>query len=154
MNANKVTSIAFGVIGALMAFIIAMAALQPVQAAPPAAPTPVANLYQSNTGQTLTLQKKTRFTADRNSNSVETLKFNALDISLTVDQHTTVNTTTFTIQYSNDNQNWDDGINLLTSNNVDTTEITKVPVFGRYLRVKQDLTNSQPLTVTILAVGR
>ncbi len=153
MNKEKVTSISLGIIGAIMAFTIAMILLQPVQAAPPAAPTPVANLYQSNEGRAVTFQSATALTADTNTRSVEVMNFDSVDFQLTVD-HGTVNTTTFTIQYSNDGTNWDDGLALLTNNATDVTEITRVPVFGRYMRVKQDLTNANALTVTLLAVGR
>ena len=124
------------------------------QAAPPAAPTPVANILQTDKGTFFRFQPETVITEDTNTNSVEVLGFDSLDISYTVDVDASVNTTTLTIQYSNDGSNWVDGLALGSALAADATDITRVPVFGRYMRVEQDVTNSNEITFTILAVGR
>lgn len=124
-----------------------------VQAAPPAAPTPVANILQSQKAVFFRFQPTTAITADTNTGAIDVMDFNSLDVSHTIDQGT-VNTTTLTIQYSNDGSNWDDGLALASNNAADVTDITRVPVFGRYMRVKQDVTNSNSITITLLAVGR
>lgn len=131
---------------------------QDAQAAPPAAPTPVADYLVAGVQPTTILfQSATALAADTNTTGVEIMRFGAVDLQYVVDQTAVaseVNTTTMTIQYSNDNSNWVDGLVLANANTADGTTITRVPVFGRYMRVKQDVSNAIVLTVTLTAVGR
>lgn len=124
-----------------------------VQAAPPAAPTPVANILAADDVFWFRFQPTTVITSDTATTSIDVMKYNSLDVSHTIDQGT-VNTTTLTIQYSNDGTNWVNGVALATSNAADATDITRVPVFGRYMRINQDVTNSNSITITLLAVAR
>jgi hypothetical protein len=129
------------------------------QAAPPAAPTPVADfLVGSVQPIPVTFQAATALIADTNTAGVDVMRLGAVDMQYIIDQTivfpSEMNTTTLTIQYSNDNSNWVDGLVLANANVADATSITRVPVFGRYMRVKQDLTNVNPITITLTAVGR
>ncbi len=150
MKNNKIfMTIFWGV----FALLIGALTLQPISAAPPAAPTPVANVLDTDGGRYFVFQTATALTADTDTRTVDVLAFDSLDIAVTTD-HGTVNTATFTVEWSNDGTNWDKGPAVLSANGADTTELTRVPVFGRYVRVEQDVTNANPLTVTITAIGR
>ena len=65
---------------------------------------------------------------------------------------TNVNTVTLTLQFSNDGENWTDGAALATSNAADAALLQQVNVFGKYARVYANVTNSNPLTVTVIGV--
>lgn len=128
---------------------------QDVQAA---APTPVADfLVPAGQPTTISFQTITVLTADTNTTGVEVMRLGAVDLQYIIDQtavSSEMNTTTLTIQYSNDNSNWVDGLALASANAADGTSISRVPVFGRYMRVKQDVSNTNPITITLTAVGR
>lgn len=124
-----------------------------VDAAPPAAPTPVANILTADKTAFFRFQPATALTANTNTSGKYVQQFNSLDVQYIID-HGTTNTTTLTIQYSNDNTNWVDGLALVTSSAADGTSISRVPLFGAYTRVKQVVTNSNPITITLLAVAR
>jgi hypothetical protein len=142
-----------------LAILIALAGVwtagTPTQAAPPAAPTPLANFLQSavSPAHPFSFQTTTALAADTNTAGVDVLPLGAVDIQYIVDQGTT-NTLTMTVQYSNDNTNWASGLALVSSNTADGTDITRVPVMGRWMRINQDLTNTNTITITLLAVGR
>jgi len=128
------------------------------EASPPAAPTPVADfLVGSVQPASVIFQAATALSVDTNTTGVEAMRFGAVDIQYTIDQTATgeVNTNTLKVQYSNDNSNWVDGLTLASANAADVTSITRVPVFGRYMRINQDITlTTIPVTITLLAVGR
>jgi hypothetical protein len=125
----------------------------PAKAAPPAAPTPVTGLADTKGGVPFRFQPATALTADTATGAVEVMGFDALDVQYVIDQGT-VNTVTLTIQYSNDGSNWVNGPALVSSNAADAGDLTRFPVFGRFARINQDVANTNPLTVTLLAVGR
>jgi len=125
----------------------------PSGAAPPAAPTPVANTINRLPGVFFRFQPATAITADTASASVEVLNFDAVDVQYVIDQ-TEVNTTALTVQYSNDNSNWVNGLALVAASAADGSDLTRVPVFGRYMRINQDVTTADTITITLLAVGR
>lgn len=126
------------------------------QAAPPPAPTPLADyIVESGAPRIVTFQSATAIAADTNTSAIDLLYagVGVLDLQYVIDQGST-NTNTLTIQYSNDNSNWVDGLALVTNNVADASDITRVPVFGRYMRVEQDLTTTDTITITLVAVGR
>lgn len=126
----------------------------PTQAAPPAAPTPLANFIVDGVQPAaFTLQAATALTTDTNTAAVDVLRLGAIYLQYVVDQGT-VNTATLTIQYSNDNLNWFNGVPIVSANAADATDGVILPLGWRWVRVNQDLTNSNPLTITLLAVGR
>lgn len=124
----------------------------PVQAAPPAAPTPVANIPAPDSWQVVSFQSLITVTADRGGNALQLPGFDYADIQYVIDQGSTTNTITLTVQYSNDNANWVSGEALVSGNAADATDITRVPLFGRYTRIYQDVTNSTDVTVTVLGL--
>lgn len=154
---RRIRPVAMALVLGFFALLLALSVLLPLsgpaEAAPPLAPTPVANLAPSNSALNVTFQATTGITQDTNTNSKQLISYEYMDISITVD-HGTVNTTTFTVQFSNDDTNWDDGPALISNSAADATDITRVPLFGRYVRIKQDVTNSNLLTTTILAVAK
>lgn len=128
---------------------------QPASAAPAVAPTPIANTEADGSSRYLnvTFQEATALTADTNTSGKQLPGYEYIDLQTTIDQGTT-NTATLTIQFSNDNTNWDNGPAIVTANAADVTEMTRIPLFGRYVRINQDVTNSNPLTVTLIAVAK
>ena len=131
----------------------------PAEAAPGLAPTPVANLAPSdNSLYVIFSSGSLSITADAGTSAQQLPGYEYMDISYTSDQTTVgatgANTTTLTVQYSNDNSNWDNGVDLVASNATDVTDITRVPLFGRYVRIYQNVTNTNPVTFTILAVAK
>jgi hypothetical protein len=155
---QKFTNLAWTLVIALIAILggLGLFAGQGAQAAPPAAPTPVANILDTDNAVFFNFQTATALTADANTTGIEVLPFDSLDVQVVADVTivTEPNTTTLTIQYSNDGSNWSDGLALATSLATDTVSITRVPVFGRYMRVEQDVSLSDPITITLSAVGR
>lgn len=149
--------IVVGAAAMFLAFIFfSLNLVSTTQAAPPAAPTLVADfLMPIKNAVAFPIQDATRLTGDTNTTAVEVMNMSAVDIQYTT-VHTAgeVNTTTLTVQYSNDGTNWTSGLALATANAAAATSITRVPVFGRYMRVNQDTTNANAITVTLLAVGR
>lgn len=151
-------------IGAVVIGSILLAGLQivlapapAVVAAPPAAPTPVANI-PGDSGRSLYInfQSALSMSTDTNTSGRLVQGYEYVDLQVTIDQTggEVPNTTTFTIQFSNDNSNWDDGPAILSANATDTTDISRVMLFGRYARVKQDVTNGNPLTITLIGLAK
>jgi hypothetical protein len=143
---------------AVVALMVAIGGFLPmqeaVQAAPPAAPTPVASPDNVGGGQFFRFQPQTAIAADTNTSALDVMEFETVDVQYVIDQGT-VNTTTLTIQYSIDGSNYTDGAALVSSNAADASAVVaRVPVYGRYMRIKQDLTNTNTITITLLAVGR
>lgn len=159
MKNNKYITLGLAALVSIIFTALVMVSLDTVgtiQAAPPAAPTPVADfLMPVKNAAAFPFQAETRLTGDTNTTAIDVMNMSAVDISYTT-VHTggEVNTTTLTVQYSNDNTNWTNGLALATSNATAATSITRVPVFGRYMRINQDTSNAFAITVTLLAVGR
>lgn len=152
--------------GVIALALILLAALQLILApapaavaAPPAAPTPVANIPgdSDNSLYVVFQSGAVSITADTNTSGKLLQGYEYVDLQTTIDQTvvgTENNTTTLTIQFSNDNSNWDDGPAILSSNAADTTDITRLQLFGRYVRIKQDVTNTNPVTITLLGLAK
>lgn len=151
---HKILSLAgLGLVLALIMVVLQLSAGQNAQAAPPLAPTPVANILGSQQNTYFRFQPATALTADTNTNSIRLDEFNSIDIQYVIDQGT-VNTTTLTIQYSNDGTNWVNGVALVTNSVADGSDITRVPMFGRYARINQNLTNSNAITITLTGLAK
>lgn len=147
------------VLGGLLITLVAIGSLVGIgQAAPPAAPTPLADfLMPAVPARAFNLQTVTAITADANTAGVDVLGLGALDIQYVIDHVPSgeVQTTTLRVQYSNDNSNWAEGAILTTSSVADGTDITRVPVFGRFIRINKNVSaNSIAITTTLTAVGR
>lgn len=156
---NKLIPLA-GIVAMLTLGVLVSAGVffgSPTQAAPPAAPTPVADfLVPAGQPTTISFQTATALAADTNTSGIEVMRLGAVDMQYIIDHVGSgeVNTTTLKIQYSNDNSNWVDGLTLVSASAADGTTITRVPVFGRYMRVNQDVTNAVAITITLTAVGK
>ena len=143
--------IALGIVILTASFFVPPASS--VVAAPGAAPTPVANILTSNQAAYFRFQPATAIAADTNTGSVNLSQFNSVDLQYIIDQGTT-NTTTLTIQWSNDGSNWVNGPALVSNNAADASDITRIPAFGRFARINQDVTNSNPITITLLGLAK
>ena len=148
------------VLGGLIVSLVVIGSIVGVgQAAPPAAPTPVANLVNSNDALNVSFQSATALTADTNTGGQQLPTYEWLDIQYNITQATSasVNTTTIKIQFSNDNSNWVTGPTIVSASDTPlatTSDITRVPIFGRYVRFNQDVTNSNPVTITLIGLAK
>ena len=123
-------------------------------AAPAAAPTPVAvNVYPSGSSDwaMASFWPGTALTADGRSTCVESAGFSIADIQYKIDQGTT-NTTTLTLQFTNDKVTYTNGVNLVASNAADASDLQPFGLYGRYVCLYADVTNSNAVTVTALGV--
>lgn len=140
--------------GLMFAAIALLPTYAPVSASPNLAPTPVANLPGDSSATVINFQPALTITSDTNTrSSLDLANFEYVDISYTTD-HDTANPITMTVQYSNDGTNWVDGLALVSDNGADATDITRVPIFGRYVRIKQDVENSNDIGVTLIGVAK
>lgn len=158
MNERKGVRMLLAIIAALMlvvgGFSVLLAPEEGAYAAPPAAPTPVAELVERQDASYFVFVPATAITADAGTSARDVRGFNTLDVQYVID-HGTVNTTTLTVQYSIDNSHWTDGANLVAANAADADAVVaRVPVFGRYMRIYRNVTNANPITITLVAVGR
>ena len=148
-------------VGAAMVALVLLLALglmvqgpAPATAAPAAAPTPVASVIAAPAaGVPLVFLQNTVLTADDNSAALSVLDFDKVDLQLVVD-HSTNNTTTFTLQFSNDNINWVDGAVFGSAVAADANTLNQYAVFGEYARVNTNMTSAAPMTVTVIGVGK
>ncbi|MBN1991351.1 MAG: hypothetical protein JW953_01510 [Anaerolineae bacterium] len=149
----------FNVVG-LIVLIMLLAAISLVaiqnpaaQAAPPAAPTPVSNILDTEEAKLFNFQTATAVAADTYTSWRDVSAFDSIDVQHVID-HGTVNTTTLTVQYSIDGTNAVNGLALVSNSAADGSDITRVPVFGKYMRIYQNLTSTDTITITLIAVGR
>ena len=152
---NKIFGLSAFVIASLLVMAVLVNPLFiPAQAAPPAAPTPVADfLVQGVQARAFNFQPQTAIATDTNTSGVDVMSLGAVDIQYVID-HGTVNTTTLIVQYSNDDSNWVNGLTLVSASAADGTSITRVPVFGKWMRINQDVATVDTITITLTAVGR
>lgn len=129
-----------------------------VTAAPQAIVTPVASVLYDDTFGRLTFLAGTSVTADGGGTTQNVSPFRTCDVQWDVDV-TLVNTTTLTLQFSNDNTYWSNGAVVASAVTTDTGRSTtgsgnlsQFAVFGRYGRVYYDVTNSSPITPSISAL--
>ena len=130
-----------------------MGASQPAGAAPPAAPTAVANLVTSNGRQLFEPMNIKAIAADFNTEAMDVSAYSWADVAYLIDQGTT-NTTTVTIQFSNDKVTWVSGPAVVSANAADASDITRFPLFGQYMRFNVNVTGSDRITWTISALAR
>lgn len=121
-----------------------------VTAAPAAIPTPVSITPGNGAPQLVTLFNANVSTAD-GGGSAAVVAGEKVDLQWLIDQ-TAVNTVTLKLQFSNDSTNWIDGATFVTSNAADAGDMQQYAVFGRYLRAYADVTNSNPVTVTVIGL--
>lgn len=142
----------------LVASLLAAVALAPsgsTQAAPSFAPTPVAAVQRSPAPEFPTFFNAKVLTEDTRSSCFEVPDYAVVDLQYIVDQTLVAlapNTTTLTLQWSNDNSNYVNGLAVATNNITDTNDLQQFQLFGRHACVYADVTNTNPVTVTVLGV--
>jgi len=144
------------VVAGLLMVLACMSVLSnatPSAAAPEAAPTPLSNPVHSEDAINVQWASAKVISSDTYLDAKQLINYETLDLSYTVDV-ASVNTTTLTIQFSNDGDNWDDGIAIASAVVADATDLQQINNFGRYTRFKVDVTNDNPITWTVLAVAK
>jgi hypothetical protein len=123
---------------ALCLLVIASVVMgQPAQAGPLAIPTPVAEVAGGGDWAMATFSIGGDFTNvydTATGSGIHTPGYTVGDISWTLDVSGTI-TVACKLQFSNDNSNWADGVNLFTGKTADETNINQFNLFGRYSRV-------------------
>lgn len=148
---------AFATIGAgllMLALLVSIMAgpVVPATAAPAPAPTPAS---YDNSGEAVTpliWANASAITADTRW-CLELATHDVVDLQYVIDQ-TSGNVLTMTMQYSNDNSNYDAGAAVVTGNNADATDMQQFHLFGRYQCVYADVQDSDTVTVTVLGVAK
>lgn len=154
MSGNKkflMVVAALALIAALFVGVFSGAPSQ-VSAAPAAAPTPQtfnpsradANIMVWANVKSITAD--TRWCADARN-------YNAADVQYAIDQGT-VNTTTLKLQFSNDMVSFVDGATLVSANAADADSLNRQLVYGRYVCVFADVTNSNAIVITAIGVAK
>ncbi len=156
MKRYRILVLALGLaLGLLGMALLAPASHAPAIAAPPAAPTAVANLVYSPDRNYFDLMDTRTVAADTHTDVMDISAQEWCDFQYKVDQaidDADVNTTTLTVEYSNDKVAWIDGPALVSNNAADASDITRLPVFGRYAQIELDVTNTATPTWSISAV--
>jgi hypothetical protein len=136
---------------ALLAGLLLPGVTQPAQAL---SVTPVANLVYSPDRNYFEIYNVTTVAADTHSAILDISAQEWCDFQYVADQDIDsggVNTTTVTIEFSNDRSNWVDGPALVSANAADAGDMTRLPLFGRYMQLEMDVTNTATPTWTINA---
>ena len=124
------------------------------EAAPAVAPTPITQPAGGSGYQNVVFWSSDALAASAGSNAIQLPGYEVLDLQYVIDQPTSVNTTTIKIQFSNDNSNWSDGINVVANNAADADAMAQFNNFGRYVRLYATVTNTNPVTITARAVAK
>jgi hypothetical protein len=153
---NTIRKGLFVILAALVLGVLALSALFTGPASPSYAdtvPTPVAAQNAAGGHVFVTFHDGTAIAADTNSSAFQLYPYPVIDYQWVIDQGTT-NTTTLTIQWSNDNTNWSDGPALVSNNASDADGMVQAANMGRYTRVSADVTNTNDITITVKAVAK
>lgn len=97
------------------------------------------------------------FTADGNSTGLNVQNIDVVDLQTVADQTliaAAANTVTLKLQFSNDGVNWVDGATVLTANAADATDMTQQAVYGKLARINVDVSNTNPVTLSVIAIGK
>ena len=138
------------------ALVLSMGGPANVTAAPSAAPTPVSINHAGTFADVPTFFATQVVTADGGSSVQNIQNHQVVDLQWLLDQTllTTVNTATLKLQFSNDGSNWVDGATFVTNNAADAGDMQQYAIFGRYARVYADVSNTNPLTLTVIGVAK
>lgn len=148
------------VIVALMALglLVGSFGLQmPALAAPAAAPTPAGVARSVVDAQVGTLWNTQSVAADTRSNCIKTQNYEKMDLFYVINQPTTVNTVTLTLQHTNrtpgdTGTTYATGLTAVSANAADATGIVQLPVYGAWTCIYADVTNTQTLAITLDAL--
>jgi len=141
----------------LVSFFVAVALVPSsgTQAAPAAAPTPVAAVQRSPAPEFPLFFNGKVLTADTRSSCFDVPDYAVVDLQWIVDQtivDAAANTTTLTLQWSNDNANYVNGVAVASNVITDTDDLQQFQLFGRHACVYADVSNTNPVTLTVLGV--
>jgi len=138
------------------ALVMTMTGPANVTAAPAAAPTPVSVNHAGTFADVPVFYSTQVLTADGGSSVQNIQNHQVVDLQWGIDQTllTTMNTTTLKLQYSNDAVNWIDGPSFVSANVADANDMQQYAIFGRYARVYADVSNANPLTLTVIGVAK
>lgn len=127
-----------------------------VTAAPAMIPTPVSVNHAGSFADVPVFFSTQVVTADGGSNAQNIQNHQVVDLQWGIDQTllTTMNTTTLKLQFSNDGSTWIDGATFASANVADANDMQQYAIFGRYARVYADVSNTNPLTLTIIGVAK
>lgn len=158
MKNRRLPIMALLVTALLMFGILVAMPADNISAAPAAAPTPISVTYSATPGKVLEfLRVPVSYTADFNTSPLTVMDFEAVDLQYVIDQTavaSVVNTTTLKLQFSNDGTNWVDGATIVSANTADANTLSQLAVFGRLARVNVDVSNTNPITISVIAVGK
>lgn len=122
------------------------------------APTPAANVNLPGIRSApVTFYQTLVITADGNSTAQNVQDHSLIDLQWVSDQTLIAgagNTTTLTLQHSNDGINWVDGAAVLSASGTDNADLQQFALFGRYARINANVTNANPLTVTVIGLAK
>jgi len=150
---NKVASAILVLAVLAVAFILAIPSdgTNRANAAPQAIVTPVASVnLQSGTARVYEFFDAEVLTADKRT-CFEASAYEIVDFQHVIDVGT-VNTTTLTIQHTNDLITFDNGPVPASAVVADEDALVQHAVFGRYTCVNADLTITSPITITAIGV--
>jgi hypothetical protein len=133
--------------GALLMLCYANQPRVPVQAA---IPTPVGALVTGGEYTMVPYFGAKVMTESQASTSRLTARYSAADIQSVVDVGSS-QTITCKLQWSNDDTNWTDGINVFADKTADFNDLVQTEMFGQRSRITCTLTTANPVTVTIRA---
>ena len=130
---------------------------QPATAAPMAVPTPVAGVVVARPESISVNWFVNNSRIADGSSAAQYLAGNEkCDIQWTADVGT-ANSTTLKLQFSNDNVYWSDGAIIQTGiaadsglSTIGAGQMQQFAIFGRWTRVYADVTNANPIIVTVL----
>lgn len=153
MNTRNTILAVAGAVLLLALLVLSIGGGPQANAAPMAAPTPVAGTYTGGTlARAVTLYSGVIATSTAvNGSGVSILTGDRVDLQYVIDQ-TAVNTVTAKLQFSNNGTNWVDGATFATANAADANDMQQYNVFGALARVNVAATNTNPVTVTVIAV--
>lgn len=89
-----------------------------------------------------------------NSTAYQLSSAELLDVQTTIDQGSSSNAITLTLQYSIDKSNWTDGADLVTASAADATDLQQFPMFGAWVRIAAVVTNTNAVTVTAVGLAK
>lgn len=139
---------------AMIIVAVAMLPAAPADAAPAAAPTPVSAAPRGmETSTKINFWDAAALTADTTSTCYDVSAFEKADIYYSIDiDASNVNTTTVYMQHGNDPSALVNGVAVVSAVVADAAEMAQLQVFGGFLCLKADVTNSDAVTITANAL--
>lgn len=139
----------------LLTGLVGLSNIGPANAAPLGAPTPVAVQTTGHQPALATLFDTQVITQDTRGGCTQSSNFERADVQYKFDQ-TAVNTATLYLQFTNDTPgsaaSYTNGVAVVSANAADATSLQQMQVFGAWTCAYLDVTNSNPVTLTVKAL--